>query len=97
LYESARAEYNLAFLSTDTIEMREFAVDQALVAKLTDPNANCAIKYQLTCYDKETTSWRLWDDFVKDLETAAGRKLSSEVSFNTDNGNFFARFSNFDV
>jgi hypothetical protein len=97
LYESARAEYTLAFNETDMIQMKEFHVDQALVAKLSDPTKDCAIKYKLTCYDKETTSWRLWDDFVKELETLAGGKLSSEVNFNPDYGNLFARFSNFDV
>jgi hypothetical protein len=97
LYESARAEYTLAFNETDIIQMKEFHVDQALVAKLSDPNKDCAIKYKLTCYDKQTTTWRLWDDFVKELETLAGGKLSSEVSFNTEYGNLFARFSNFDV
>jgi hypothetical protein len=98
LDESARSEYNFGFNSTTTYQERKFNVDKSLKAKLSDPNADCAIKYKLSVWDVATQTYKLWDDnFVKDLENIKGGHLSSEVKFNTDDGSLEARFSNFDV
>jgi hypothetical protein len=97
LYASAATEHKLSFSQYDTLELNEFTIDNALEATLSDPNADCAVKFKLTCYDRLSSTWRLWDDLVKDFKTDAGRELSSEVRFNPDAGNLYVKFSNFDV
>jgi hypothetical protein len=67
------------------------------VTDLSDPTANCPVKYRLYAYDSVKTEWVIWDNLVTDLVAEKGDYLNSEVTFNTDNGNMYARFSNFDL
>jgi hypothetical protein len=67
------------------------------VTKLSDETVDCPVKYRLFAYDTVKAEWVIWDNLVKDLIAEKGDYLNSEVTFNTDNGNMYARFSNFDI